>query len=46
MQQELMTPQSRPDLSGMDYRQLTVLRERIDDRVPLMRVLRSGLETR
>ncbi len=37
MQQELMTPQSGPDLSGVDYRQLTGLRERIDDRVREMR---------
>ena len=37
MQQELMTPQSAPDLSGMDYRQLSALRERIDDRVREMR---------
>jgi hypothetical protein len=37
MQQEVMTPQSAPDLSGMDYRQLETLRERIDDRVRQMR---------
>ena len=37
MQQELMTPQSGPALSVMDYRQLSTLRERIDERVREMR---------
>ena len=37
MQQELMSLQSGPDLSGMDYRQLSALRERIDERVRDMR---------
>ncbi len=37
MQQELATLQSGPDLSRMDYRQLSGLRERIDDRVREMR---------
>ena len=37
MQQELMTTSTDPDLSGMDYRQLSALRDRIDDRVRDMR---------
>ena len=37
MQQELITPQSGADLSGMDYRQLSVLREHIEERVREMR---------
>ena len=37
MQQEVMSTQAGPDLSGMDYRQLTALREQIDERVRAMR---------
>jgi hypothetical protein len=37
MQQEVTSMQAGPDLSGMDYPQLTGLRARIDDRVREMR---------